>query len=342
MSLLAALASGSSGVAIPPTDPDTPTDTTPYAMPTSAPYNAPVYAITPTPDGTGSLVHPDVIDFGASGWNDWRYWMAVTPYYMANASKENPIVLVSHDGFTWQAPTGAAPAYLFNPLATSSAQSDTDMVYDPVNDRLVMTWREYKYAEPYNEWIYASTSTDGVTWSSPRVTLWMVSEPGDDRADNSPSQAIVRVTDGDWRAFVRTDLSPGVAGGYGGIAMRTATDPLGPWGEPTDGTLSIGAPQFKSLWHLDVIRHDGMFWGLFDYVWEHRAAVSTDGLAWTIGPAHMTNRLGEWDDTTIYRATIQPHENGTHMRCWYSSDGSANSWRVGFTQLPTTLWTDLY
>ena len=32
-----------------------------------------------TPDGTGHVVHPDVVDAGAP-FRGYRYWMAMTPY----------------------------------------------------------------------------------------------------------------------------------------------------------------------------------------------------------------------------------------------------------------------
>lgn len=347
--LVVGLNSAGAIASTPPPDPDPdpgpPDDTTPYAMPTAAPYNAPTYAITPTPDGTGSVVHPDVIDFAQIGagdpWRGFRYWMGVTPYYLANADKEDPCVLASHDGFTWQVPPGGT-----NPIDqnTVGSNSDTDIVYDPDADRLILTWREYKAVAPYDEWIYGSASTDGVTWSAP-VLLWHVDAGGIPEAvsaQQSVSQALVRVGPGDWRAWscarINAPNSPALPGVYPGL--RTATDPLGTWSGPTPLVFS-GATGW-TLWHFDVIRHDGEFRMLMDCMWQHRPAVSTDGIHWSVGAAYMSNDPASWDTTTLYRATMQPHEDGTHYRCWYSSDSTTpSSWRVGYTQIPQSLWSAL-
>ena len=40
----------------------------PYQIPTEPPYNVPQYLTTPTEDGSGSTVHPCVLDFGPNGW----------------------------------------------------------------------------------------------------------------------------------------------------------------------------------------------------------------------------------------------------------------------------------
>ena len=46
---------------------------------------------------------------------------------------------------------------------------------------------------------------------------------------------------------------------------------------------------------------------------------------------------GRDPSVTLYRAQFQPHENGTHFRVWYSSNGPS-SWRIGYTQVPRSLW----
>ena len=54
----------------------------------AAAVSAANYLTLPTPDGSGQMVHPDVIDFGSNNaWNGWRYWMAITPYTNTDATK---------------------------------------------------------------------------------------------------------------------------------------------------------------------------------------------------------------------------------------------------------------
>lgn len=318
---------------VPVTDPlDADPGTRPYAFPTSAPYNVSTYMVTPTPDGTGSVVHPDVIDFltitPSGKWHGWRFWMTITPYYDDDGDKENPTVLVSADGYTWQTPTGAPPAYLFLP-ANGGVNSDPDIVYNPDDDTLLLTWREFRPTDPATEWIYAATSPDGVTWSA-RTLLWQVTTPGTTTSQRSISQALVRVGPEDWRAWSSTHLEePGQPETSGTIDLRTATAPLGPWSSRTVCALTgAGTENFS---HLDVIGHQGRFLGIFMIGFVDYPAVSTDGLNWTV--------YRDRPIATDYRATIQPHADGQRMRVWYSQNGSPpKSWRAYYTMVPMSMW----
>jgi len=59
--------------------------------------NAPTWQNTPTYDGSGQVVNPDVVYF-PSGWHGYKYWLAMTPYPNSNDDYENPSILVSNDG----------------------------------------------------------------------------------------------------------------------------------------------------------------------------------------------------------------------------------------------------
>lgn len=300
-----------------------PADTTPYAMPTAAPWNAPTYAITPTPDGTGSAVHPSVVDMGAGGWNGYRYWMAVTPYYNSGVSLENPCILGSHDGYTWHVPAGLTNP-IFGPPGAADGYgyySDTEVVWDQDGGRMVTYWRHAAGGE--DEIIYATTSTDGATWS-PKIQ--QVAVIGQTDAALSPS--IVRIAAGSWAMFtVDYDTVS--------IQRRTASSPLGPWSAPT-----ASAPSVTGLWHVGVQNVGGTLYAILNSrsPWSYLPATSADaGLTWTVGASMMSNTTG-WDNASLYRAQFQPHENGTHFRVWYSSDSTTVSWRIGYTQLPRSLW----
>jgi hypothetical protein len=58
-----------------------------------------------TYDGSGQLVHPDVVRWPRSGGD---LWMAVTPYPYAREKWENPSIYRSRDGLTWRASTTTA------------------------------------------------------------------------------------------------------------------------------------------------------------------------------------------------------------------------------------------
>lgn len=301
-----------------------------YEVPTSAPYNAPEWIPTPTADGSGSVVHPGVVDIGRT-WHGYRYWMAVTGYYQTNNDYENPHILASRDGWRWEPPPGLTnPVYPKPP--DDRFNSDTDIEYDPRSDELVMIYREMLADRTHQAFI--ARSPDGVTWPAKATPLNWTRPDGGDGQVLSPS--IVRVGEGDWWLFGidRIQLQR--------LLIYKATEPDGPWTGPTV-VGNILMPQ--TPWHLDVIWHEGAFRALVD-VWlgegvandGYYAGSSVDGLTWAWSPTRiMQPSTSGWDTGETYRATFTPHENGTHYRVWYSA-GGPDSWRVAYTELPTSLW----
>lgn len=300
----------------------------PYRYPQAAPYNAPQFSLTPTPDYTGSAVHPSVVDFGEAGWNGWRYWMGMTPYWGSQNHLENPCVLVSSDGDRWMVPVGLTNPIAPKPVAENAYNSDTHLVYDADNDYLVLFWRETESrvaAGSMYEYIRAATSTDGVTWTDqPNV----VEVTGADRVTHTLSPAVLKVG-ATWHMFTVDD---------GAVDHRTAPSPLGPWSEPVRATWTRPLP--GDLWHLDVIYHDGAYRMLANCVETDTrnlsVASSSDGDTWRAGGAVMRQRPDRWD-RFMYRACFLPHPELDTYRVWYSASG-ASSWRIGLTEMPQALW----
>lgn len=296
----------------------------PYPIPTSAPYNVPQHAITPTYDGSGNAVHPDVVDFwaahGIAQWNGYRFWMAMTPYPNSNAQYENPSILASHDGLNWVVPPGLVnPIY---PAPETGFYADTDLVYIPETDQLMCWWVHQNVH-------YAALSTDGVNW--PR----QVGTFGSGGIDLG-SPAVVQEADGSWTQFGCR---------WGNFYRSKAAAPTGPW---TNTVECVGF----SPWHIDVIRIGDTYYAYGDYGSEGVPEASdggylatspvSDGINWTMNPVPVIQRSASgWDSADLYRGTLQPHENGTHMRVWYSGRsgvGPANSWHVGLTLIPLAEW----
>lgn len=286
------------------------------------PYNAETYTTTPTPDGSGSVVHPDVIDFDhilGQPWNGWRYWMAVTPYLNGNDDVENPCILVSHDGQTWQVPAGLSnPVYPWP--GGAQYNSDTDLTYDPGTDELVLVYRGGNLSPR------VARSSDGIIWPETATPITFTGGGGE-----ILSPSLVKLGPNSWAMYA-------VGGPLGSRTVRrwTSADTL-TWTGPTETTGITGMA--AEPWHLDVIRHDGTYYMLVDtYTPDFLyAAASTDGLAWTLNTDPVISPLLPWDSQWIYRATLQPHESGDRFRVWYSALGNA-SWRVGYTQIPLTEW----
>lgn len=301
----------------------------------------------PTPDGYGQTVHPDVIDFGPAGWNGHRYWMGITPFRGGDPRTENPCVLVSADGYNWEVPAGLTNPLEVGPGPTYHANSDTDLTYDPVGNRLILLWRLY-HTGLRTEQIRMAHSTDGVTWSTPAVV--MESNGSADLGNNGgvqqiTSPAMVRMSATDWRMF--TINGDTANDSTKPDRMWTASDPYGPWGNPQPMTY---AGTGFNPYHADVITGpDGRFWLVGSHNNAMFAAVSTDGLNWVSGSKFLMGRSAEWDKNQ-YRACLSPNPDGVNMDLWYSAftdtgtDPTAYSsqvWQSAYTRVPRTIWTSL-
>lgn len=321
----------------------------PYPFPTAAPWNVPQPMIVPTPDGYGQTVHPDVIDFGASGWRGHRYWMGITPFRGGDPRTENPCILVSEDGYNWAPPAGLTNPLESGPGPTYHANSDTDLTYDPVGDRLILLWRLY-HTGLRTEQIRMAHSTDGVVWSTPVVA--MASNGSADLGNNGGVQQItspsmVRVSATDWRMFtINADINNDPTKSD---RMFTANNPYGPWGNPQP-MIYGGTGLTNNAYHADVILGpDGRFWMVGQHNNSMFPAVSADGINWTSGAKFLIGRAGQWDQNQ-YRACITPSPDGLNMDMWYSAfntygtDPTAYSnqvWQTGYTRVPRSIWTSL-
>lgn len=313
---------------------DDPDATIPYTIPTVSPYNVPVANVTPTYDGSGQSVHPSVVDFAQNGlgtWNGYRYWMAHTPYFSGNDDYENPAILVSQNGYYWRKPPGLTrdPVY---PMPVTGFSSDTHLVYDPDADEIVMAHRTT--LDSVNHTVYVNRSADGITWpETPNVGLAMPPE------GQPVSPAIVRVAAGDWRLFA-------LARDSRNLRMWWGPTPNGPWSGSVETAGASGSDGFWG-WHLDVQYIGGVFYATVDrgplYLGQPDGlvgATSLDGLSWELGGNFMTKAATGWDDAQLYRACIQPHENGTHFRVWYSaqSNDTPEVWGTGLTHVLRSAW----
>lgn len=302
----------------------------PYTMPTAAPWNVPVPCVTPAPDGTNYVIHPDVIDFGpGQTWRGWRFWMAVTPFADLTYAKENPSILVSQNGFRWFVPSGLTnPVYA--PPPPPQFHSDTDLTYDPDSDSLVLLFR--RQLKDGTQQSYIARSPDGVTWPAEAQVLNWTRPAGQQIA----SPAFVRRGPGDWWMF---GINPDTTR----LAVYTATSPEAAWSSVTYAA-PWGLPVY--MWHIDVIWHGGAFRAIVDCGPEYKgyadgfvAGSSANGTVWSWNPTPFMDLLPgpRWDDVELYRATLQPPLDGTHYQVWYSAIAGRDP-QVGYTQVPMSVW----
>lgn len=339
MSLLALLAAAQADLpryraeppALPATTPALPT------IPTTSPYNVDTFLTDLTdPYGHGgSVVHPDVLDFGATKWNGRRYWMVATPFYGDQWQLENPSIWASDNPLSWteisKNPVYPTPSYKWN--------SDTDLVHDPETDELVMFYRDGYFNT------LVSRSYDGTNWTARPGT--QITLPGYGSSE-IVAPSVLRVGT-EWWLWGIVLQNPGPHK----MALWKANKPEGTWTLASE--CSGLTPTITQIWHHNVLRtpsgkfillvtnDDPTGAGVAHESGAVYAASSVDGVTWAANPTRViatkAARPGKWDDHRLYRVAMTLHENGTHVRVWYCGQGTgSDSWRLGYTHIPLTEW----
>jgi hypothetical protein len=331
-------------VAGPPVQP--PPGPEPIPLPTEPidPIDAPVRLAIPTYDGSGQVVHPDVIAF-ATPWQGASYWMAVTPYPGGDAGYENPSVVVSADGLEWGAPDGLTNPVVPRPVGGHN--SDPDLVYDAAGNRLVLVYRTVTGGQNV---IQSMTSTDGRHWSAPAVVLSKPNHqavaPSVTFADaNRPMLWYVDSGSGGCNASVTT------------VRLRVGSSPSALWpsqpdaGWSSDVATTLGLDG-RVVWHVDVIyaAAHAEFWAVF-HAYERGQtcgsgdlffARSRDGVAWTVYPTPLLEAGGsDWTGASLYRASLAHDVRRDVLRVWFSARSQLGAWSAGLVEfsVPALLQT---
>lgn len=278
-----------------------------------------------SPAGSESAVHPGVVYF-SSGWNGYDYWMAFTP--LAAIVDENPEIVASDDGLTWEVPDG-----LTNPIdgdpGTPVHNSDTDLFYDSTADEL---WCYYREINPNtgNTNIQLRTSDDGTTWSAESTVL-----------NVSTNDALCPTV---WK--VGSTYYLWVIDSNRDIQRYDSTDGA-TWGNKTACTTPIKA------WNIHIRYHstDSTYYCLINDREINGALAwmeSSDGLVWTLAPARqlvlqrggmwpeVASESQPWDGATIYRASFII--DGSTVRIWYSGRKD-DEWGIGYTSVALSTLT---
>ncbi|MBE0566975.1 MAG: DUF2341 domain-containing protein [Krumholzibacteria bacterium] len=296
--------------------------------------NAPAPLVTPTYDGSGQVVHPDVIHV-PGGWNGYEYWMAMTPYPNSNDNYENPSVLVSNDNLTWVVPPGVT-----NPLEPepNGHNDDTDILL--VGGEMIIYYNETN--NNGNTYIKRLASTDGVFWSDAVTVITL--------PNYVMSPAVIH--DGSLYHMWYVRSAGGCSAPSQAFYHRTSLDGIA-WGPEEAATMDHPG---RVLWHFDVQLNAGLYTMLLISYPNGSScgnttmyyAESTDGLTWTADPGPFLARSSSgWDNGNMYRASFSI--DGAFLRVWYSAMSSGGQWRVGYTegdldefiQAPANTWSQL-
>lgn len=299
---------------------------------TPTPISGPFELRVPTYDGSGQTVEPDIV-YRPGSWHGWEYWMVVNPYPNGNGALENPSIVASHDGHTWEVPPGVV-----NPVVPRDApNSDPDLTYDPVGDRLILFYRQVRGGSNV---IKFTTSANGVTWAAPRVAF---REPNHHAV--GPSTVLVA---GRRPRMWYIDAGPdGCRSAVNRLKLRVATHTRLPgttpndlpWPDPVETDLHQAG---HVLWETDVdyIPTKREYWAVYpayplaEGTCSHDDlffARSRDGLVWnTYSVPFMRRGVAAWAAGTLYKSTFLYDPAHNVLRVWFSAMARDGTWHLGF------------
>lgn len=266
----------------------------------------------PTYDGSGQLVHPDVAVF-PNGFAGHVFWLAATPYPNGNANLENPS-LFTDDARRWMVPPNVTNP-LVAPPPSPAHNSDPDLVFDPLTNRLRLY---YRLTMNNVDAILMRSTADGAHWSDP-VTV--ASAQG--IAIVSP--AVVRMPDDRFVMWSVNAVEGGCLARSTVLERRTSLDGVH-WTDPSPVHI---AQHGYVLWHLDVqyIPSKKEYWALIaaypvaagcaaDDLFFAR---SQDGVTWQTYPTPLVSHLDyPAYANAVYRSTFNYDADNDAVRLWLS------------------------
>ena len=277
-----------------------------YVHPNYIIPNAPDYLSIRTYDGSDQVVHPDIY-YDADGWNDYCYWLALTPFPNGNDRLENPSIYASEDGINW-----VTPGKLSNPITQARAcgyHSDPDIV---VTNNVMRIYYRYNPGDGTTI-LNMKESGDGINWSEEKVVFTIPS------SSTFASPALI-VKDGNHLMYAVDTVA-------GAVTLRRSQNGVD-WETPITLFHSAG------IWHIDVLYNSGMYYMIYMKKPHGQLffAESDDGLDWRRfdSPVLGPSRHG-WDNRWIYRSSFSI-ENAI-LRVWYSARSRQNEWHMGLTSI---------
>ncbi len=302
--------------------------------------NATTYLSIPTYDGSNQLTNPDVA-YVSSGWNGYKYWMAMTPYPNGNEAYSNPSVVASNDGLSWTVPTG-----LTNPLVakpTGGFNNDPALVLVGSTMRMYFgqTFDSQHGANSnYHTDVRLMTSTNGTSWTSPQTVLTL--------ANYVMSSTVIY--DGSMYYLWYVTSPNGCPSSTQTMYVLQSSD-----GITWTGQTAVSIPNLPDVpFEMDVHQEGSTYrmliaaypssttcgWTSIYY------AESSDRVHWTprLDPMLRATAVG-WDNTQVYRPTFTG--SGSFLRIWYPARHtvvglpgvdpmSQDQWQVGYTEVCLT------
>jgi hypothetical protein len=260
----------------------------------------------PTYDGSGQLVHPDVLLEATPGGT--RAVMAITPYPYSNNRFENPSLVESRDGMRFAPCVGAASPLV--PAPPVDHNDDPDLRIDPATGDYELLYLET--VRPDRQTLVAMRSRDLVQWTRRDAIVY-------DLAAGAPfivSPAAIVDGAGRTHLFYVDNLAMTTA-----ITELVSADGM-TWNPATASRVAIDLGGITA-WHLDVIRGPrgyAMLISGFEHEFRHQdlyLATSPDLVTWTFRPTPLLDHTDpDLGVSSLYRSTGVI--SGNTLVVWYS------------------------
>lgn len=291
------------------------------------PNNAPFPLSIKTYDGFNRTTHPDGVYF-PNRWNGYNYWMVHTPFPFDNDFWENPSIIVSNDGVSWQDVPG-----LTNPIdEVTEAENEAGIYLSDgmlifVNDRLECFYRWFN-KNTREERLYRQYSYDGKTWEGKEVIL-----------DNSDSSTGLNMVLSPTMVYENEKYRMWVVDNPNRRVMHAESIDGKSWGTFTEIPLQFDG-RVPEPWHIHVYKESenlyhltfseytstggrSIFWG-----------TSTDGKSFSNIREILKTRRDEatWDNGYLYKPWLV--KVGDIYKLYYSARtvGGKGNWRIGLVE----------
>lgn len=287
-------------------------------------WSPPTVLTTPTYDGSGQTVHPSVvyIDGGFAG---YKYWMGITPYPGGNDDYENPSLLASNDGITWEVPSG-----ITNPLAPMPSHHNCDccLVWDNDASVLYLYYVEYLSSGVIN--IYRFPITEDPLTVGTKVLCTPDTAVG-------WSPCVYRNGPGDWVMwFLDKDVK---------LQKWVSTDGLVWSGQtfPEFYNISDGLRTKNTLipWHISVNKFGDKYIflscaypasgnnGQTDLYWAYADSMDAPIMFDTVA---ILNEFTGWGNAQVYLSCLTKTEDDSY-RMYISARTTSWVWRTGYADI---------
>ena len=200
----------------------------------------------PSPYSPAVVVHPSVVYFPA-GWRGYQYWMAHTPYPGSDPEFENPCICCSNDGVNWIS-VGRQP--LFDSPPSTAYNSDVDLAYDFVNDRLVLLYRVVGVPTSTDMRLVVSTSLDGGIWTTPVIIYTGTGVATSNATDIVSPSLMFNTATGRWEILGHQARDNGSAWPF--VKLTSLAVDSG-W-DAAVTTLTFPVPSGRKWWHSQFRR----------------------------------------------------------------------------------------